>query len=64
MAMLQLATQHHCCRWLVNLRHVENSNVPLLHREVMDGFIQVGLQLTSTGPLRVAVMAPLVPFTD
>lgn len=28
--LLQLATQHQCSRWLVNLRQVENINVPLL----------------------------------
>ncbi len=43
--MLRLASQHRCSRWLVNLRHVQNINVPLLRRGLVDGFIQAGLQL-------------------
>jgi hypothetical protein len=60
--MLQLALQHRCSRWLVNLRHVENINVPLLRRGLVDGFIRAGLQLASAAPLRVAVVAPPIPL--
>jgi len=62
--MLKLASQHRCSRWLVNLRHVENSNVPLLRRGLVDGFIQAGLQLAPESPLRVAVVAPPISLAD
>jgi len=62
--MLKLASQHCCSRWLVNLRHVENINVPLLRRGLVDGFIQAGLQLAPESPLRVAVVAPPISLAD
>lgn len=63
-SMLKLAIQYQCSRWLVNMRHVENINVPLLRRGLVDGFIQAGLQLAPDAPLRVAVVAPPIALVD
>ncbi|MFC6225804.1 hypothetical protein ACFP2F_21335 [Hymenobacter artigasi] len=62
--MLQLVLKNRCSCWLVNLRHVENINVLLLRRGLVDGFIQAGLQLASAASLRVAFVAPPIPLAD
>lgn len=63
-AMLQLALQHQCARWLIHLRHVENINAPLLRRGLVEGLVRAGIELQSTARLRVVVIAPPISLTE